>query len=488
MRKHVAAMIVVATVAVVAAGVAYKRRRDRQWKQTQRILRRFARECATPVSKLWEVANSLVSAMEDSLNSKENSTLHMLVSYVSSLPHGNEKGLYYGLNLRDTSFLILCARLGGRNEPLSDLHRVEINIPSEILSGTSQELFDFMAVEVAKFDSEHSGNDEKGDAGTEKKLGFTLSYPVDQDVATTGSAIKWKRFSADDPVGNALVNDMNQSLKKVGLNMHVFSLVADITGNLAGGKYYDLETVAAVTLGSGTNAVYSESTEEIDRRNASSVPKSGEMVISTEWYNFNCSHFPVTEFDAGLDSESLNPGTRIYEKLTSALYLGEIVRRVLLKVAQETALFGEDVPAKLSVPYVLSSPDMAAMHQDISEDQEVVSDKLREIFGITYCTPTARKFVVEVCDIVAERGARLAGAGIVGIIKKLERIEKKRSVVVVEGCLYEHYRIYRNYLHSSVWEMLGNELSDNVIVENCHGGSGAGAIFLASCQSEDQKS
>ncbi|KAL6961247.1 hexokinase [Sarracenia purpurea var. burkii] len=125
---------------------------------------------------------------------------------------------------------------------------------------------------------------------------------------------------------------------------------------------------------------------------------------------------------------------------------------------------------------------MAAMHQDTSEDHEVVDEKLKEIFGITNSTPMVRDVVAEVCDIVAERGARLAGSGIVGIIKKLGRISNKRSVVTIEGGLYEHYRVFRNYLHSSVWEMLGNELSDNVIIEHSHGGSGAGSLFLAASQ------
>lgn len=103
-----------------------------------------------------------------------------------------------------------------------------------------------------------------------------------------------------------------------------------------------------------------------------------------------------------------------------------------------------------------------------------------------------REVVAEVCDIVAERGARLVGAGIVGIIKKLKRIEKRKSIVTMEGGLYEHYRIFRNYLHSSIWEMLGNDLSDYVLVEPSHGGSGSssgsGSLFLAAAQSESPES
>lgn len=99
-----------------------------------------------------------------------------------------------------------------------------------------------------------------------------------------------------------------------------------------------------------------------------------------------------------------------------------------------------------------------------------------------------REIVAEICDIVAERGARLVGAGIVGILKKLGRIADKKSVITIEGGLYEHYRIFRNYLHSSVWEMLGSDLSDNVIIEHSHGGSGAGSIFLAASHSQSQDS
>uniref|UniRef100_A0A0A9BRM3 Phosphotransferase n=1 Tax=Arundo donax TaxID=35708 RepID=A0A0A9BRM3_ARUDO len=72
-----------------------------------------------------------------------------------------------------------------------------------------------------------------------------------------------------------------------------------------------------------------------------------------EWGNFRSSHLPLTEFDQTLDAESLNPGEQIYEKLISGMYMGEIVRRVLLKMAQEDSLFADNVPPKLEIPYIL---------------------------------------------------------------------------------------------------------------------------------------
>lgn len=44
---------------------------------------------------------------------------------------------------------------------------------------------------------------------------------------------------------------------------------------------------------------------------------------------------------------------QIFEKLISGMYLGEVVRRVLLKLAEEAALFGDTVPPKLKKPFIL---------------------------------------------------------------------------------------------------------------------------------------
>lgn len=43
----------------------------------------------------------------------------------------------------------------------------------------------------------------------------------------------------------------------------------------------------------------------------------------------------------------------MFEKLISGMYLGEIVRRVLCRMAEEAAFFGDSVPPKLKIPFVL---------------------------------------------------------------------------------------------------------------------------------------
>ncbi|CAN6542040.1 unnamed protein product [Malus baccata var. baccata] len=370
MKKEVvvvATMTATATVVVAAVLLRqWKRKKQRQWRETQKILRKFARDCSTPVPKLWQVSNALVSDMKACLASSGTiTTLNMLVSYVSPLPTGDEEGFYYGVNLRGTNFLILCARLGGKNNPISDLHKEEIPIPSNLMAATSKELFDFIAVELGKFVSEHPNTLAK----ELSKLGCIVSCPVEQSVVSDGTAIKWKSFSADSKVGKKLVSDFNKALEEHGVKLRVYAMVDDTVGNLAGGRYYNRESVAAVTLAMGTDAAYVEPANAALQWHGPS-PKLGDMVISTQWGGFSPPHLPITIFDTCLDAESPNPGCRRFEKLISGMYLGEIVRRVLLKMAQETAVFGDTVPLKRMTPYQLSSPDMAAMHQDTSQQQQ----------------------------------------------------------------------------------------------------------------------
>lgn len=100
-----------------------------------------------------------------------------------------------------------------------------------------------------------------------------------------------------------------------------------------------------------------------------------------------------------------------------------------------------------------------------------------------------RKVIVELCDIVATRGARLSAAGIVGILKKIGRDtvkdgEKQKSVVSLDGGLYEHYTKFRTSMESTLAELLGEEVSDNILIEHSNDGSGIGAALLAASHSQ----
>ncbi|KAF8034309.1 hypothetical protein BT93_C0567 [Corymbia citriodora subsp. variegata] len=399
-----------------------------------------------------------------------------------------EKGLYYALDLGGTNFRVLRVHLGGKEKGIIKREFEEVSIPPHLMTGSSNELFDFIAMALAKFVATE-GEDSHLFPGRQRELGFTFSFPVRQSSIASGTLIKWtKGFSIEDAVGEDVVSELSKAMERVGLDMRVAALVNDTIGTLAGGRYNDPDVIAAVILGTGTNAAYVEQIHAIPKWHGP-LPKSGEMVINTEWGNFQSSHLPLTEYDQTLDDESLNPGEQTYEKLISGMYLGEIVRIVLLRMAEELLIFGDIVPSKLKIPFILRTPDMSAMHHDTSSDLTVVGKRLGDILEISDTSLRMRKVVVDLCDIVATRGARLAAAGIFGILKKLGRDtlrdgEKQRSVIALDGGLFEHYTKFRNCMEATLRELLGPEVAENMVIVLSNDGSGIGASLLAASHSQ----
>uniref|UniRef100_A0A3Q7JRT5 Phosphotransferase n=1 Tax=Solanum lycopersicum TaxID=4081 RepID=A0A3Q7JRT5_SOLLC len=492
MGKLVVGATVVCTAAVVCGVTVllmkHRVKNSGEWGKVEALLKDFEEKCATPVEKLKQVADAMTVEMQAGLASEGGSKLKMLISYVDNLPTGDEKGLFYALDLGGTNFRVMRVQLGGKEKRIVKHEVKEVSIPQNVMTGSSSEvLFDFIATALAEFVATE-GDDFHLPPGRQRELGFTFSFPVKQLSIASGTLIKWtKGFSIEDVVGQDVVGELAKAMERAGLDVRVAALVNDTVGTLAGGRYNNPDVIAAVILGTGTNAAYVERAHAIPKWHGL-LPKSGEMVINMEWGNFRSSHLPVTEYDQNLDIESLNPGEQIYEKIISGMYLGEILRRVLCRMAEEASLFGDYVPSKLKVPFVLRTPDMAAMHHDESADLKVVGNKLKDILEVPNSTLKMRKIVVELCDIITSRGARLSAAGIVGILKKLGRDtfkdgEKQRSVIAVDGALFEHYTKFRNCLKETMKELLG-DAADSTVIELSNDGSGVGAALLAASHSQ----
>lgn len=490
MGKVAVGAAVVCAATVCAAAALIVRHRMRCSALTARelgILKEFEQKCGTPIERLRQVADAMTVEMHAGLASEGGSKLKMLISYVDNLPTGNEKGLFYALDLGGTNFRVLRVQLGGSDGGLENQEFAEVSIPPHLMVGTSDALFDYIAAELAKFVAQE-GPDFTLPPGRRRELGFTFSFPVLQTSISSGTLIKWtKGFSIDDAIGRDVVAELAKAMERQGLDMRISALVNDTVGTLAGGRYVNKDVAAAVILGTGSNAAYVERAQAIPKWHGP-LPNSGEMVINMEWGNFRSSHLPSTEFDHALDVESLNPGEQIFEKMISGMYLGEIVRKVLLKMAEEASFFGDVVPPKLKEQFILRTPDMSAMHHDTSSDLKVVGNKMKEVFEISNTSLKIRKAVVELCNIVATRGARLSAAGIYGIIKKMGRDTlkdgmKQKTVIATDGGLYEHYTAYSNCLENTLNELLGDEFTDRVVIEHSNDGSGIGAALLAASHS-----
>eukprot|EP00243_Klebsormidium_subtile_P002992 TRINITY_DN16126_c0_g1_i1.p1 TRINITY_DN16126_c0_g1~~TRINITY_DN16126_c0_g1_i1.p1 ORF type:complete len:513 (-),score=122.60 TRINITY_DN16126_c0_g1_i1:323-1861(-) len=494
------ALICAGAAVAIAAYAVYQRVYVVKTKSTAAYkLEEFRKEASTPLSKLRSISNALCTEMHAGLIKDGGSRLKMLISHVDELPNGHERGVFYALDLGGTNFRVMRVKLAGKAKRVEKSESIEVSIPPEAMLGTSEELFDFIANEVAKFQKTEGPEYGTLPPGQKRELGFTFSFPCNQTAIDGGTLVRWtKGFKVSGTVGKDVVKLLTEALTRKGVDMRVAALVNDTVGTLAGGRYNNNDVMVGVILGTGSNACYVEDIHDVPKWTGGPV-ESGEMVINMEWGDFYSAHLPITDVDRELDDVSVNPGEQPFEKLISGMYLGEIVRRVLLKLAEEGEIF-DGVSEKLRERFVLKTPDISQAHGDQTVDLTAVGRMLKNRFGIEKSTKEERELVVDLIEIVVERGARLAGAGVVGVLKKIGRDGSSRrysssqklnarltagapTVVGVDGGLFEHYAFFRNTMQGTIGQLLG-ENAKLVSLELTKDGSGIGAALLAATYSK----
>ncbi|KAF9623226.1 hypothetical protein IFM89_000715 [Coptis chinensis] len=395
------------------------------------ILKEFEDMCDTPLGKLKQVAEAMTVEMHAGLASEGGSTLGMLISSVDNLPTGNEHGLFYALDLGGTKFRLSRVQLGRKKRRVLEQESTEVSIPPHMMVGTSKGLCDFIAEKLATFVATEGDGDFHISPSRQRELGFSFSYPMTQ---TSGTPIRWTNpsVSIDGAINQDLVGQLTQSMKRRGVDMRVAALVNDTIRTLAGERYLNNDVVAAVTLGTGTNAAYVERASAISKWRGV-LPKSGEMVINMEWGNFRSVHLPLTEYDHALDVESLNVGEQSFGKIISGFHLHLGLMKCLRCITT------------------------------IKPDLTLVGSILKDILGISNTSQETRRAVVEVCITVAERGARLSAAGILGILKKIGRDTvkegvKQKTVIAIDGGVFKHYSEFSKCLENTLKELLGRSL------------------------------
>ncbi|XP_011045448.1 PREDICTED: hexokinase-3-like [Populus euphratica] len=467
----------VAVAACAVAGVVVGRRvgSRRKWKRVVSVLKELEEACETPVGRLRQVVDAMAVEMHAGLASEGGSKLKMLLTFVDHLPTGSEIGTYYALDLGGTNFRVLRIQLGGRRSSILSQDVERQPIPQHLLTSTSEDLFDFIASTLKQFVEKEESGSEPSPVRT-RELGFTFSFPVKQSSLRSGILIKWtKGFAIEDMVGKEVVTLLEAALVRSGLDMRVALLVNDTVGTLALGRYHDADTVAAVIIGTGTNACYLERADAIIKCQGL-LTSSGYMVVNMEWGNFWSSHLPRTSYDIDLDSESPNPNDQGFEKMISGMYLGDIVRRVILRISLESDIFGP-VSSRLSIPFILQTPLLAAMHEDHSPELKEVAKILKETLEVDGLHARPATPLVGILKKIGRDGS----GGITGGRNRSD-VKMKRTVVAIEGGLYTSYTMFREYLHEALNEILG-DVAQHVSLQVTEDGSGIGGALLAASYS-----
>lgn len=168
-----------------------------------------------------------------------------------------------------------------------------------------------------------------------------------------GELISWtKGFSCAGVEGKDVVGLLKEAIARRGdIKIDVAAILNDTTGCLMSCAWKNPKCRIGMIIGTGTNACYLEDIDNVgtwDEDN--NEPK--HVIINTEWGAFGNQgelDFILTKWDKEVDRESINPGKQLFEKMISGMYMGEVVRQVIVDLIEEGLIFLKDNIEKLLV-------------------------------------------------------------------------------------------------------------------------------------------
>jgi hexokinase len=176
------------------------------------------RQFTLDTEKLKQITDHFVKELQKGLD-EEGSNIPMNPTWVMSFPTGYEEGTFLALDMGGTN-LRVCEITLPEEKGEFDIIQSKYRMPEELKTGTSEELWEYVADCVQQFIEYHHEDDEEPLG--QVPLGFTFSYPATQHYIDHGILQRWtKGFDIAGVEGEDVVPQFEAALKKrVGDTQH----------------------------------------------------------------------------------------------------------------------------------------------------------------------------------------------------------------------------------------------------------------------------
>uniref|UniRef100_A0A4W4E9Z2 hexokinase n=1 Tax=Electrophorus electricus TaxID=8005 RepID=A0A4W4E9Z2_ELEEL len=450
--------------------------------QTRQIAETLA-EFRLTQEQLMEVKKRMLTEIQNGLskNTQSTATVKMLPTYVRSTPDGTENGDFLALDLGGTNFRVLLVKIRSGKKRMVEMHNKIYAIPIEVMQGTGEELFDHIVTCISDF------LDYMGMKKARLPLGFTFSFPCRQTSLDAGILVNWtKGFKATDCEGEDVVNLLREGIKRrEEFDLDVVAVVNDTVGTMMTCAYEEPTCEVGLIAGTGSNACYME-----EMRNIETVEgNEGRMCVNMEWGAFGdngCLDDIRTQYDTAVDDLSLNPGKQRYEKMCSGMYLGEIVRNILIDLTKRGFLFRGQISETLKTRGIFETKFLSQIESDRLALLQVRS--ILQHLGLdSTCDDSI--IVKEVCGTVSRRAARICGAGMAAVVDKIREnrgLDHLDITVGVDGTLYKLHPHFSRIMHQTVRD-LAPKCNVNFLLSEDGSGKGAALITAVGCRLREQE-
>ncbi|CAB0014707.1 unnamed protein product [Nesidiocoris tenuis] len=381
-----------------------------------------------------------------------------------------------GLDLGGTNFRVLHVKL--KNGVVVSQKFNNYDVDTETRQGEGTALFDFLADCVSDFAH------KEGVADKVLTLGFTFSFPMHQKSLHNGILTQWtKSFSATGVIGHDVVVMLQEALERRGdVNVRVNAILNDTTGTLLQGCAMDQRTRVGLILGTGSNAAYLERADRVCHWESERHGEK-EIVIDIEWGAFGDNgtiDFCKSHFDRQLDNGSLHINSFSFEKYISGLYLGELVRIVLLHLANNRLLFNGILSKKIQVKDSFLSSYVSRIEKDTVDTQSHETESILQQFDLTYNDDDVN-VLKYVCELISLRASLLVSACCARLLKQMD---KPDVTFAVDGSVFKFHPRYRKWMEIFIGLLAPNYKFQLLLAED---GSGKGAAIASAIASRLEK-
>lgn len=426
-------------------------------------------------NELKTIRDRLLENMRRGLDREgvKDAKVKMLPSFVTHLPDGRECGTFIALDLGGTNFRVLLIDI---NEEQIDMDSQIYRVPQECMTGTGEALFDHIAKCMSDFIN------RMGFADRNIACGFTFSFPCEQNAINSASLITWtKGFSASGVAGKDVVALLTEAVARRGdITVEIVAVVNDTVGTLMSCAFEDHACQIGLIAGTGSNACYMEKQSNITKLDGLQ-DADGKMCINMEWGAFGDDGALdewTTEYDRILDANSVHPTKQRFEKMMAGMYLGEIVRLILLDMCKEGIVFTDD-----ALP-ILETPESFGTHM-VSQIVDNQPRHFAAVQNILACADIGAirrdcEIVHMVCDAVSRRASYMCAAGISAIAIKIHQNRPDEYLDItcgVDGSVYKKHPTFAKLLKVKTNELVGLGIYVNFRLS--HDGSGKGAALVS---------
>ncbi|KAI8983701.1 hypothetical protein BDB01DRAFT_789806 [Pilobolus umbonatus] len=402
--------------------------------------------------------------LESGLVDDRSSDLDMIPSYVTGYPDGNEKGTYLAIEIAGMDIYACQVHLKGDGGKL-DINQYQYKIPHDL--GSSEDfalLIDYITECISDFLMRMDTQENHI-----YPMAVSFGFAIKQTGLDRGYLLSLGySFNYPNGVGVDIMDTLHERIHQKGLPVKIVAIANDSVCTLLANAYQHPTTRLGIVHGLGTNCAYYESTKNVTK--LKDQVKEGDMIINTEWANFGSSRktLPRTWFDRKLARESTHPQFHLFEKMTTGIFLGELVRNVLMYLIDQDIIFEGRSSDTLDTAYSFDTSYMYICEADDSESLEDIGIVLEDMLNIPRTKVSDREIVKKICQLIGERAATLMGAAIVGVIqhmvfKGIGMTEEGYSISI-SGNTYEDYPSFHLRVCKTIRDFLPKDIASKLSV------------------------